>query len=40
VVWQSRLGPADPAMADEVAQLWEPYLPVILGNLKTLVEDR
>jgi carbon monoxide dehydrogenase subunit G len=40
VVWESSLEPADPAMAGQVAQMWEPYLPVILGNLKSLVEDR
>jgi carbon monoxide dehydrogenase subunit G len=40
VVWESRLEPADPATADEVAGLWEPFLPVILANLKALVEDR
>jgi hypothetical protein len=36
VVWESSLVPADPA--DPVGQMWEPHLPVILGNLKRLVE--
>ena len=40
VVWESSLVPADPAMAERVTQMWEPYLPVILGNLKRLVEGR
>jgi carbon monoxide dehydrogenase subunit G len=38
VVWESSLVPADPATVDQVGQMWEPYLPVILGNLKRLVE--
>jgi carbon monoxide dehydrogenase subunit G len=40
VVWDSSLAPADPAMSEHVTQLWEPYLPIILGNLKNLVEAR
>jgi carbon monoxide dehydrogenase subunit G len=40
VVWESSLVPADPGMAERVSQMWEPYLPVILDNLKRLVEGR
>jgi carbon monoxide dehydrogenase subunit G len=40
VVWESSLVPADPGMAEQVTKMWEPYLPVILGNLKHLVEGR
>lgn len=40
VVWDSTLVPADPGLADQVTAMWEPYLPVILDNLKRLVEER
>jgi carbon monoxide dehydrogenase subunit G len=40
VVWESSFTAADPAMADQLAQRWEPYLPMVLNNLKTVVESR
>jgi carbon monoxide dehydrogenase subunit G len=39
VVWQSSFVALDPAMESQLAQLWEPYLPQILANLKKVVED-
>ncbi len=38
IVWESSFEPLDPAMADQLAAMWEPYLPLILGNLKRLIE--
>jgi carbon monoxide dehydrogenase subunit G len=38
VVWESSFRAIDPAMEDQLAQMWEPYLPVVLTNLKRLVE--
>lgn len=38
VVWESSFQAVDPAMEDQLAQMWEPYLPVVLANLKQLVE--
>lgn len=40
VVWQSSFVALDPAMEAQLAQMWEPYLPAVLGNLKKLVESR
>ena len=40
VVWESSFAPTDPAMADQLAQMWEPFLPIVLSNLKNLVEGR
>lgn len=40
VVWQSSFVPLDPAMETKVAEMWAPFLPLVLGNLKTLVESR
>jgi len=40
VVWDSGFVPLDPATGDDVAHLWESFLPGVLGNLKTLVEQR
>ncbi len=39
VVWESSFVALDPSTESEVAQMWEPYLPAILGNLKALVEN-
>ncbi|TMM32924.1 MAG: SRPBCC family protein [Actinobacteria bacterium] len=39
VVWESSFVPLDPAGADELARMWEPYLPVVLASLKKVVED-
>jgi mxaD protein len=38
VVWQSSFQPLDPAMSGHLAQMWQPYLPTVLDNLKNLVE--
>lgn len=40
VVWQSSFVALDPAMDSQLAQMWEPYLPLVLANLKNLVESR
>ena len=40
VVWESSFVPVDPAMAEQVAQMWEPFLTIVLSNLKRLVEGR
>jgi carbon monoxide dehydrogenase subunit G len=39
VVWQSSFAALDPAMAEQLAQMWQPYLPMVLANLKTTVES-
>jgi uncharacterized protein YndB with AHSA1/START domain len=39
VVWESSFEPLDPAMSGQLAQMWQPYLPMVLGNLKSLVEN-
>jgi carbon monoxide dehydrogenase subunit G len=38
VVWESSFVALDPAMESQLAQMWEPYLPLVLANLKKLVE--
>jgi len=38
VVWESSFVALDPAMESQLAQMWEPYLPLVLANLKMLVE--
>jgi uncharacterized protein YndB with AHSA1/START domain len=40
VVWESSFVAVDPAMTEQVAQMWEPFLPIVLANLKQLVEGR
>jgi carbon monoxide dehydrogenase subunit G len=40
VVWESSFVPVDPAMAEQVAAMWEPFLPIVLASLKQLVEGR
>jgi carbon monoxide dehydrogenase subunit G len=40
VVWESSFEPIDPATADDLARIWEPFLPLVLTNLKNLVEER
>jgi uncharacterized protein YndB with AHSA1/START domain len=40
VVWESSFVALDPAMAAQLAEMWEPYLPMVLANLKKLVESR
>jgi carbon monoxide dehydrogenase subunit G len=39
VVWQSRFVPLDPAMESNLTEMWAYYLPIVLANLKTLVEN-
>ncbi len=38
VVWESSFRAVAPAAEDDLAQMWEPYLPVVLTNLKRVVE--
>jgi hypothetical protein len=40
VVWQSSFVALDAAMESQLAQMWEPYLPQTLNNLKKLVENQ
>lgn len=39
VVWESAFTPLDPAAEAELAAMWEPYLPMVLANLRSLVEN-
>lgn len=39
-VWESSFAALDPAMEGELARRWEPFLPVVLANLKEIVETR
>jgi len=39
VIWQSSFTALDPAMESQLAQMWEPYLPLVLTNLKKLIEN-
>lgn len=38
VVWESSFEPRDPTMGEQLAEMWEPYLPMTLANLKQVVE--
>ena len=38
VVWESSFEPLDQGAADELARMWRGALPLVLGNLKQLVE--
>ena len=40
VIWESSFVAHDPAMAAKLAEMWEPYLPMVLANLKKLVENQ
>jgi len=40
IVWESSFVALDPAAEAEVSRLWAGMLPVVLGNLKTLIEQR
>ena len=40
VMWESSFEPLDPAAAEQLAQVWRPYLPMVLNNLKNLIEKR
>jgi hypothetical protein len=39
-VWESSFRTLDPAAEAAVSRLWAGMLPVVLGNLKTLIEQR
>jgi hypothetical protein len=39
VVWESSFEPLDPGSDDELIQMWQRALPLVLGNLKQLVEQ-
>jgi carbon monoxide dehydrogenase subunit G len=39
VVWESSFAALDPGIEPQLAQAWEPYLPLVLANLKQLVES-
>jgi len=39
IVWQSSFQARDPAAEGELSRVWAGMLPVVLGNLKTLIED-
>jgi hypothetical protein len=39
VAWESSFEPVDPAMESQLAEMWEPYLPMVLANLKRLIEQ-
>jgi transposase InsO family protein len=38
IVWESSFEPLDPATEPELSRMWQQMLPVVLGNLKTLIE--
>lgn len=39
IVWESSFEPLDPGAADELSQMWQGAIPLVLGNLKRLVEE-
>jgi len=38
VVWESSFELLDPTIGEQLAEMWEPYLPMTLANLKQVVE--
>ena len=38
--WESNFRALDPAAEAKVSRLWAGMVPVVLGNLKTLIEQR
>jgi carbon monoxide dehydrogenase subunit G len=40
IVWESSFVALDPAADAEVSRLWAGMLPTLLGNLRTLIEQR
>jgi len=38
-MWESSFEPLDPAREAQLAEMWEPYRPMMLANLKRVVED-
>lgn len=39
VVWESSFRALNPSMEAELAEMWEPYLPMVLAKLKAAVES-
>ena len=39
VVWESSFRALDPSKETELAEMWEPYLPMVLAKLKAVVES-
>ena len=39
-MWESSFRALDPAAEGELSRMWAGMLPVVLGNLKTLIEQR
>jgi len=39
IVWESSFQARDPAAVEEFSRMWAGMLPIVLGNLKTLIED-
>jgi carbon monoxide dehydrogenase subunit G len=40
IVWESSFVALDPAAEAEVSRLWAGMLPIVLGNLRTVIEQR
>lgn len=40
VTWESSFEPVDPAAAEQLSGMWEPFLPLVLANLKSLIEGQ
>jgi len=40
IVWESSFEALDPAAEQEISQMWAGMLPIVLGNLKALIEQR
>ena len=40
IVWESSFVVLDPVGETEISRLWAGMLPTVLGNLKTLIEQR
>lgn len=40
IVWESSFTALDPAAEAEVSRLWAGMLPIVLGNLRTVIEQR
>jgi carbon monoxide dehydrogenase subunit G len=39
VIWESSFEPLEPASETQLTEMWQAAIPVVLGNLKRLVED-
>jgi len=40
IMWESSFEALDPASEDQLGRMWHAMLPIVLGNLKTLAEQR